>query len=141
MVLISIPKPCRENWNEMSPHEQGAFCKTCSEIVIDFTKLSDEEIKNYFHQHREQKVCGRAKPDQLAVQRNVLPRLLASSIPFWKKFLAIVFILFSGLLTGCLGPGPTMGKMIVKEQSKEVKEKSAGDVKKDSTINLPRNHE
>ena len=141
MLLISIPQPCRENWNEMSRCEQGAFCKACSEIVVDFTKLSDEEIKSYFLRHREQKTCGRVRPDQLIAAENVLPQLLASRISFWKKFLAIVFILFNGFLTGCLGPGPTMGKMIVKEPSKEIKGKNAGTVEKDTTISAPRNHE
>src|SRR5215813_8828112 len=93
----------------MSPCKEGAFCKACSETVIDFTKLSDEEIKNYLLQHREQKICGRLRYDQLAESKSLLPRLLNASIPFWKKFLAIVLIIFGSLLTGC--QFPMMGKM------------------------------
>lgn len=32
-MKISIPKPCNENWNEMTPDQQGAFCKVCSKVV------------------------------------------------------------------------------------------------------------
>ena len=108
MLLISIPKPCHENWNGMSPQEKGRFCQVCSKTVVDFTSLSDEQVKNYFLQQAGQKTCGRFRSGQLTNTDNVLPRLLQSSIPFWKKFLAIVLILFGSLLTAC--NQSTMGK-------------------------------
>jgi hypothetical protein len=101
MLLISIPTPCHEKWNEMSPTEQGAFCGVCSKTVVDFTSLSDEEVQNYFLSQRGQKTCGRFRNDQLKHDDDPLKRLLADSIPFWKKFLAIVLVVFSSLLTGC----------------------------------------
>jgi hypothetical protein len=124
MLFLSIPKPCHENWNEMSPREQGAFCNSCSKIVIDFTTLSDEDVKNYFFQNREQKTCGRFRNDQLTDTNNPLPHLLAEAIPFWKKFLAIVLILFGSFLSGC--ERPLKGKVAVStkettaEQSEEI---------------------
>jgi hypothetical protein len=101
MLLLSIPKPCHENWSEMSPREHGAFCQACSKTVIDFTSMSDEEVRNYFLKRSGQKTCGRLRNDQLVNPDNLLPRLLDASIPFWKKFLAIVFILFGGFLASC----------------------------------------
>jgi hypothetical protein len=100
MLLISIRKPCHENWDEMSPRQQGAFCAVCSKTVVDFTSLSEEEVKNYFLKNSGQKTCGRFRNDQLTEPRT-LSELLSGSIPFWKKFLAIVLILFGNLLTGC----------------------------------------
>jgi hypothetical protein len=101
MLLISIPTPCHEDWNKMSPREQGAFCGVCARTVVDFTALSDEEVRNYFLENRGQKTCGRFRNEQLATDTNYLPRLLSTDIPLWKKFLAALFILFGGLLTGC----------------------------------------
>jgi len=101
MLLLSIPKPCHENWNEMSPREQGAFCQVCSKTVVDFTSMSDEEVKNYFLNRSGQKTCGRLRNDQLVSHSNLLPHVLEASIPFWKKFLAIVFILFGTFLSAC----------------------------------------
>lgn len=54
-MKISIPKPCNENWNEMSPEQQGAFCKVCSKVVVDFSNMSDEEVLNYFAKKKKKK--------------------------------------------------------------------------------------
>ena len=101
MLLISIPKPCHENWNQMSPQDKGRFCQVCSKTVVDFTSLSVEQVQNYFVQRTGQKTCGRFRSDQLTNADNLLPRLLQSSIPFWKKFFAILLILFGNFLSGC----------------------------------------
>ena len=101
MLLISIPKPCHENWNEMSPGDKGRFCQVCSKTVVDFTSMTEDNVKNYFLEHAKQKTCGRFRKDQLISTDTLLPRLLQTPIPFWKKFLAIVLILFGNLLSSC----------------------------------------
>jgi hypothetical protein len=85
----------------MSPREQGAFCQVCSKTVIDFSSMSDEEVKNYFVERSGQKTCGRLRNDQLVNHDNPLSYVLEASIPFWKKFLAIVFVLFGTFLSAC----------------------------------------
>ncbi len=117
MLLITIPKPCHENWNDMSPREQGAFCNVCSKTVIDFTALSDVEVKNYFLSNHGQKTCGRFKNTQLTNSDNILPAVLAGNIPFWKKILAIVVILFWSFLTGC--KEQVLGKIVVPEKQEK----------------------
>ncbi|PTX61617.1 carboxypeptidase-like protein [Kordia periserrulae] len=62
-LQISIPEPCHENWNEMSPTEKGRFCKVCTKEVIDFTSKSDEEIIHHIKKHNN--ACGRFYPSQL----------------------------------------------------------------------------
>jgi hypothetical protein len=119
MLFISIPTPCHEKWNEMYPVEQGAFCNVCSKIVIDFTNLSDEEVQNYFLNNRGKKNCGRFRNDQLIDADDPLPYLLADSIPFWKKFLAIILIVFGNFLSGC--QNNTIGKITNQEEEPEVK--------------------
>ncbi len=85
----------------MSPDEKGAFCNVCSKTVIDFTSLSDEEVQNYFLNNRGKKNCGRFRNDQLINANDPLKQLLADAIPFWKKFLAIVLVVFGSFLSGC----------------------------------------
>ena len=104
MLFLSIPKPCHENWDEMSHNEQGAFCKACSKIVVDFTTMNEDEVRNYLFQSRHEKTCGRFRNDQLMGTESLLSRLLARPIPFWKKFLGILLILFSSFLNGCEKP-------------------------------------
>ena len=41
---ILIPKPCHENWDKMTPNEQGRHCKSCAKTVVDGTHLTDAEI-------------------------------------------------------------------------------------------------
>ncbi|HNK29664.1 MAG TPA: hypothetical protein PKG65_12100, partial [Ferruginibacter sp.] len=64
-LQLSIPEPCHENWQEMTPTQQGRFCKACAKEVIDFSMMTDTEVLNYFAGLREEKVCGRALPSQL----------------------------------------------------------------------------
>ncbi|EJL75419.1 TonB-dependent receptor [Chryseobacterium populi] len=62
-MKLSIPKPCHENWEYMTPDEKGRFCQICSETVQDFTGFSDEELLNRLNSG--EKICGRFRGDQL----------------------------------------------------------------------------
>ncbi|WP_202702988.1 carboxypeptidase-like regulatory domain-containing protein [Flavobacterium sp. UGB4466] len=62
-ITISIPKPCHENWHEMSPTEKGKFCSNCQKNVIDFTKSSDREILLAYN--KNENLCGRFIVSQL----------------------------------------------------------------------------
>jgi len=124
MLLVSIPKPCHENWNRMLPDDKGRFCQVCSKTVVDFMSLSDEEVENYFLEKREQKTCGRFRNDQLTNRSGSLPQLLSTPIPFWKKFLAIVLILFGSFLTGC---NNSQGSVKGKTSAEELKSLTPGE--------------
>ncbi len=93
---LSINKPCSANWDEMSPVEQGKFCGTCSLTVVDFTKMSTEEIKEYFLCHNKQKTCGRFKNSQL----NINTRLRQSYV----KAAVLSILALLAFLTGCRKP-------------------------------------
>jgi len=68
-VQIKIPKPCPENWNAMTPDKNGRYCHSCNKVVVDFTLMSDDEIKNYFKQVSGTGTCGRFSYDQVQVER------------------------------------------------------------------------
>lgn len=65
MFSLNIPKPCHENWADMSPEAQGRFCGSCQKIVVDFTAMSDEEVQNYLLDKRHQHTCGRFLASQI----------------------------------------------------------------------------
>ena len=60
MKNIQIEKPCAENYNKMTSVSEGKFCDSCQTIVVDFTKMSLEEIQLFFaKQNPSEKICGR----------------------------------------------------------------------------------
>ncbi|WP_394974215.1 carboxypeptidase-like regulatory domain-containing protein [uncultured Croceitalea sp.] len=60
---ITIPEPCSEDWNKMSPTQKGAFCKSCAKEVIDFTNTTNRELARKIA--KGDNICGRFKPEQL----------------------------------------------------------------------------
>jgi hypothetical protein len=64
-MTFNIPKPCPANWNEMIPMGDGRYCKSCEKIVVDFTQMSDAEVKAWFGSKQQEKVCGRLKQHQI----------------------------------------------------------------------------
>ncbi len=63
-IQINITNPCHENWNAMTPVEQGRFCAACAKTVIDFSNMSEQEVLAYFSTAGAD-VCGRLNAGQL----------------------------------------------------------------------------
>lgn len=69
-LQLTIPEPCHENWDKMTPLEQGRFCASCQKQVVDFTNMSDRQLAVFFKKpilslSKEGSVCGRFQQDQL----------------------------------------------------------------------------
>lgn len=90
-IKLSIPKPCNENWLEMTPTENGRFCSTCNKTVRDFTKSSDREIVLAYNENPKQ--CGRFQRFQL--NRDLI-------IPKEKKS---IWMIFAASIISFLGLG------------------------------------
>ena len=63
-LQIHIPEPCHENWQNMTPKEQGRFCGSCQKTVVDFSTMTDKEMLDYISKASHH-VCGRFSNDQL----------------------------------------------------------------------------
>jgi len=91
-LLLNIPEPCHENWQNMTPQEQGRFCGSCQKVVVDFSVMTDKEVLEYFSKTSQQ-VCGRFANDQLNKELIPAPtRRRITWIYVWNVLLASVLV-------------------------------------------------
>jgi hypothetical protein len=120
---ISIPEPCHENWNKMTPDQKGAFCKVCNKSVHDFSQKTALEVEEILVKEGEGKVCGRFSihqlepPKNLEIPYNLLPRNIS---PF-RAFALAVFLVFGTALFGIIDASgqEMMGKVCVRKAPPE----------------------
>jgi hypothetical protein len=94
LMEISIKEACHENWNNMTPNEQGAFCGKCVKNVIDFSTKSLEEIKEFFTGREQQNICGRFEDKQLSALSFDAFFEHFRNFEFTKRFVVILFFTF-----------------------------------------------
>jgi hypothetical protein len=95
-ITLSIPKPCHENWDQMTSADKGRFCASCQKTVMDFTDMSDRQLAEFFKKPVGS-VCGRFYQDQL--NRNIeLPR---KRIPWVRYFFQFTWPMFVLILKSC----------------------------------------
>lgn len=87
---IIITEPCSQTWEKLTPQSEGRFCGACQKTVIDFTKMSDKELYDYFKQ-KPGKVCGSFN----AYQTNrIITSDKKTSKTFWLSGIAASMISF-----------------------------------------------
>lgn len=126
---LNIPTPCHENWQNMTPKQQGRFCQSCQKTVVDFTNMSDAAILNYF-KNANGRVCGRLNKNQL---EKTYPVPSTNAGTKWLKagFLA------SGLLAASVSQGQEhtlLGKIAI-EQPLETKQEEKKETIPESSEN------
>jgi hypothetical protein len=139
---ITIPKPCDEDWNKMTPNGNGKFCGSCSKNVVDFTNMMPNEIQAYFLDHSN--VCGRFKKSQLDSLTIQIPnRVLHSQTHYHKIFLLALFIVMGTTLFSCSDKNGNRQKIdkveVVNEPKPQTDRIMVGDVKYDpnDTLHIP----
>ncbi len=90
---VSVPKPCHENWDDMTPTQKGKHCLSCQKTVIDFSKMSDGEIIRYFQQFKGS-TCGRFSNVQL--NRPIVESLVARPQNRWTWMFPAMLSPFAG---------------------------------------------
>src|SRR5580765_5101846 len=99
---LTIPKPCHEDWNKMTPNETGRFCASCVKSVVDFTNRSASEIQDYFTENKGKSVCGRFRNEQVNKFNLEIPQsVLNQKMPFRKAFLLMLFVVMGSSLFSC----------------------------------------
>ncbi len=63
-ITLSIPKPCKENWDQFANTTSGRHCDQCATIVHDFSEMTDQELIDFIKKGNHN-VCGRFRKDQM----------------------------------------------------------------------------
>ena len=130
---LTIPEPCPENWDKMTPNENGRYCMSCSKTVVDFTSMSPNEVQHFFIQNQNKKICGRFKNSQLDTINIQIPtRILYNQKYYHKMFLLALFIAMGTTLFSCQdknGNKQKIDKVEVVQDDVPVEHISVGDPK------------
>lgn len=92
-MMLQIPEPCHENWDEMVDAQGGRHCLVCTKTVMDFTNYTDEQLLDYFKKPKNQNTCGRFYGHQL--DKELIP-LTQRRFQWAGKFFAGVALIFTG---------------------------------------------
>ncbi|MCD0468334.1 hypothetical protein [Flavobacterium sp. JAS] len=99
---ITIPEPCYESWDKMTPKDNGRFCMSCSKTVIDFTTKLPDEIQQFFAQNQNTGICGRFKNEQLdSVIIQIPSHIVYAQTNYYKMFLLALFLAMGTTLFSC----------------------------------------
>ncbi|TCN60657.1 hypothetical protein D0809_02025 [Flavobacterium circumlabens] len=99
---ITVPEPCHENWDKMTPKGNGKFCLSCTKTVVDFTTMLPDEIQHYFISNPNKSICDRFKNTQLdTISIQIPSRVLYTQTQYHKMFLLALFIAMGTTLFSC----------------------------------------
>jgi hypothetical protein len=107
-MKISIPQPCHQPWEGMTPQDGGRFCGQCSQVLIDFTDKTDEEIIRILKNHRQGSLCVR-----LGQPERVVRQALGRRAPRWQTLTVAVM---SSVLVALGSPAPTKAQTPVEQR-------------------------
>ncbi len=113
---ISIPKPCHEDWNQMTPEQKGRFCGVCNKTVVDFTNKTTTEVDQIIDEKKSEKICGRFNSTQIAgpVTVTVPAYIRAQRYSVTRAFMIALFFVFGAGLFSCTSnSGELVGKIEV----------------------------
>jgi len=100
---ITIEKPCDQSWQQMIEQSNGRYCGHCSKTVVDFTRMTDEDIIAYLSIRNH--VCGRFDTEQLNKLNQDLTYNRKSFLN-WKSWgMAAMILGFSQYLKADYCPG------------------------------------
>ena len=102
-LQVTIPSPCHEDWNQMSPREKGRFCDKCCKTVVDFSDKSPGEVVQILLQQKNEKLCGRFKKDQVAkpVRIQIPFQSIGNHLSASQVFLVALLFAFGTTLFSC----------------------------------------
>lgn len=106
---IPIAFACGENFDNMPVQGEGRMCGKCNTLVVDFTKMSLEEIHRWFEARKGEKICGRYQSMHTDVPTRKRDKLFlhwynhVASRRIWRplRLSVLFFLTLAFLAVGC----------------------------------------
>ncbi len=117
-LKITIPKPCHESWNGMTPDEKGRFCSLCAKSVVDFTAMPRADVEEYLLANSDKKVCARfnnSQIDNAPVTLRIPRQALYRQTSFRNIFLLALIVSMGTTLFSC--QRRTIGEIAIPEDA------------------------
>ena len=84
-IKLSVPEPCKEDWDKMTPAEKGRYCSHCNKSVIDFSTYTDRELLDFFAKAKGH-ICGSFQNFQLD---RLIVKQAPAATPMYRKLLYV----------------------------------------------------
>lgn len=94
---ITIPQPCHQSWRQMEIKENGRNCLHCAKTVVDFTKMTNNEILTCLSGTRH--VCGRFNPNQLGGINYQLKTETQATAFNWRSWIIAAGLFSAGIVS------------------------------------------
>lgn len=132
-VSIRIEKPCHEDWDQMTPTEQGRFCGACQKNVIDFSKMTDNELLEFLSTHTGS-MCGQLRGSQLnrAITQT---RLQGKNWKLNSFFTALMLAGSAGLAMAQTAPPGAPHKIVTATKNPQTQSRKTTDDPISNTLN------
>ncbi|SES71293.1 peptidase associated/transthyretin-like domain-containing protein [Hymenobacter actinosclerus] len=97
-MAVFVPKPCVRPWATMAPTAAGRFCGQCEREVVDFSAMSEAQVRAWLAQPGAGRVCGLFRAGHAA----------SAPVPRWRRWLLTGLALLSlkPLLSSCQSAPP-----------------------------------
>lgn len=103
-MKYTIPSPCHEDWEKMKIGLTSRFCESCTKDVMDFTKMSRQEILEYLLENQGKRTCGRILPSQLDfTRRDIVVTLHQMKKRYPRHQLPMAVMMVAGMLLARCG--------------------------------------
>jgi hypothetical protein len=100
MKAFTIQQPCDEDFKAMRQTSCGGFCNKCEKEVVDITRFSTQQTKEFLYGQRNDMPCLRMRDQQLLELQDGFEAWTKSSC--WSsRFLFVLFMVFGMGLFSC----------------------------------------
>lgn len=104
-LKIGIENPCSENWDNMMPDATGRFCLSCTKQVVDFSKMTDQDLVRFFKNYKGGEICGQLAPHQVNRELVSAPRKKSFLPYFLRVTIPAMLLMHKGMAQQPVTPG------------------------------------